>query len=69
MAESSEYVLLDTKSFDTFMAQKESLVQRYHQINTTYDDIVKTLLSNWVGEGARASWWPTRTCLTTWPTP
>ena len=48
MAESSEYVLLDTKSFDTFMAQKESLVQRYHQINTTYDDIVKTLLSNWL---------------------
>ena len=43
MAESSEYVLLDTKSFDTFMAQKESL-----------DDIVKTLLSNWVGEGADA---------------
>ena len=23
-------------------------------INTTYDDIVKTLLSNWVGEGADA---------------
>ena len=54
MAESSENLLLDTKSLDTFMAQKESPVQRYHQINTTYDDIVKTLLSNWVGEGADA---------------
>lgn len=54
MAESSEYVVLDTKAFDAFIAQKESLVQRYQDINNTYDNIVKTLLDNWIGEGADA---------------
>lgn len=50
----SEYNVLDTRSFDAFIAEKESLVQRYDDINTTYDQIVKTLLDNWRGEGADA---------------
>jgi len=52
MAESSEYVVLDTKAFDAFIEQSASLVQRYDTINSTYDDIVKRLLQDWVGEGA-----------------
>lgn len=50
----SEYNVLDTKAFDAFIAQKESLIQRYDDINSTYDQIVKTLLENWVGNGADA---------------
>lgn len=49
-----EYNILDTRAFDAFIAQKESLVQRYNDINSTYDHIVKTLLDNWVGNGADA---------------
>lgn len=49
-----EYNVLDTRSFDAFIAQKESLVQRYNDINSKYDQIVKTLLDDWIGEGADA---------------
>lgn len=49
-----EYNVLDTRSFDTFIEQKESLVQRYNDINSKYDQIVKTLLDDWIGEGADA---------------
>lgn len=52
MAENSEYIVLDTKAFDTFIEQSASLVQRYDNINSTYDDIVKRLLQDWVGKGA-----------------
>ena len=54
MAENNEYVVLDTKAFDAFIEQKESLVQRYNDINTTYDEVVQNLLNNWVGRGAEA---------------
>lgn len=54
MAESTEYVVLDTKAFDAFIEESPTLVQRYNAINTTYDEIVKTLLNDWVGEGADA---------------
>lgn len=47
-----EYNTLNTRAFDTFIAQKESLVQRYNKINSTYDQIVRTLLDNWEGNGA-----------------
>ncbi len=48
------YVLLDTKAFDAVIDQKDSLVQRYDKINTMYDEIVNTLLADWVGRGAAA---------------
>lgn len=54
MADNGGYVVLDTKAFDTFIEQSGDFVQRYNAINTTYDDIVKALLENWVGEGAAA---------------
>ena len=54
MAENTENFVLDTKAFDAFIAERPNLVQRYDTINTTYDDIVKTLLNDWVGEGADA---------------
>ena len=43
MAENTENFVLDTKAFDAFIAESPNLVQRYDTINTTYDDIVKTL--------------------------
>lgn len=49
-----EYVLLDTKAFDNFIASKEQLLTRYDEINTTYDSIVNALSENWKGLGAEA---------------
>ncbi len=54
MANNTEYVLLDTKVFDEVISRKESLIQKYDEINTTYDEIVKVLLENWQGQGADA---------------
>ncbi|MCR4645629.1 MAG: hypothetical protein K5695_09515 [Oscillospiraceae bacterium] len=52
--ESGEYVVLDTKAFDAFLAEKDDLLRRYDDINNRYDAIVSTLLDNWVGQGAMA---------------
>ena len=54
MANNTDYVLLDTKVFDEVISRKESLIQKYDEINTTYDEIVKVLLENWQGQGADA---------------
>ena len=54
MAENTENFVLDTKAFDAFITESPNLVQRYDTLNTTYDDIVKILLNDWVGEGAEA---------------
>lgn len=54
MENNSEYVVLDTKAFDAFIEQKESILQRYNDINATYDNIVETLLESWIGRGANA---------------
>lgn len=48
------YNLLDTRSFDKFLSNKSSLIQRYDKLNSDYDKIVKTLRQNWKGEGAEA---------------
>jgi len=48
------YNVLDTRAFDAFIAKRESIVNRYNEISNTYDDIVKSLLNNWVGKGAIA---------------
>lgn len=48
------YVLLDTKVFDTFIKESSSLTARYREINQQYDDIVRTLLDIWKGQGADA---------------
>lgn len=49
-----EYNVLDTRAFDNFINQKENLIQRYDDINETYDTIVSTLLTNWQGQGAES---------------
>ena len=49
-----EYVLLDTKVFDQFIAEKDELIARYTEIENKYKTIVETLLQDWVGEGASA---------------
>lgn len=48
------YIVLDTKAFDAALAQKQSLIDRYDEINSRYDSIVSTLSSNWKGKGATA---------------
>lgn len=48
------YNLLDTRSFDKFLSNKSSLIQRYDKLNSDYDKIVKTLRQNWKGKGAEA---------------
>ncbi|MBP3250214.1 MAG: hypothetical protein J6M48_07680 [Ruminococcus sp.] len=54
MDNNGEYTFLNTKAFDAFIEQKESILQRYNGINSTYDEIVRTLLDNWIGRGADA---------------
>ena len=54
MAASEGYVVLDTKVFDQFIEQSVSFEERYRAINESYDEIVRTLLANWEGEGADA---------------
>ena len=48
------YVVLDTKAFDAALSQKQSLINRYDEINRRYDTIVSTLAANWKGRGASA---------------
>ena len=50
----SEYVLLDTRTFDAFLNSKESLLKKYDEINTEYENIINDLLQNWKGVGAIA---------------
>ena len=50
----SEYVKLDTRAFDRAIAQKDSLVREYNEINTEYERAVSALLNNWRGRGANA---------------
>ena len=52
MDNNGEYTFLNTKAFDAFIEQKESILQRYNEINSTYDETVRTLLDNWIGRGA-----------------
>ena len=40
MDNNGEYTFLNTKAFDAFIEQKESILQRYNEINSTYDEIV-----------------------------
>lgn len=49
-----EYVLMDTKSFDNVINQREYLIGEYEAINSEYDRIIETLLKNWEGRGASA---------------
>ncbi len=52
MDNNNECCLIDTKAFNNFISQKESLLKKYDDINAKYDKIVRELLDNWVGEGA-----------------
>ncbi|MBQ8298187.1 MAG: hypothetical protein IJX77_10445 [Ruminococcus sp.] len=54
MADNGGCVLLDTRAFDEFINQKETLVRRYDAINTKYDKLVSDLLDDWSGRGAQA---------------
>lgn len=49
-----DYVLLDTSAFDAAIAQKERLISEYQAVNDDFDRIVRELLDNWKGKGARA---------------
>lgn len=49
-----EYVKLDTGVFNSVIGRKEYLISLYDKINDDYDNIVKTLLKDWKGEGAVA---------------
>ena len=48
------YVVLDTKAFDAVIEKKDDFISRYDALNSEYDRIVNTLLSNWKGKGANA---------------
>lgn len=49
-----DYIVLDTRAFDNALAQKQSLINRYDEINNQFDAIVASLASNWKGRGATA---------------
>lgn len=49
-----ECKVLDTRSFDEFLSNKNRLIQRYDELTREYDEIVSTLSSNWKGRGADA---------------
>lgn len=48
------YVVLDTKAFDAVIEKKADFISKYDAINSEYDRIVNTLMSNWKGKGANA---------------
>ena len=48
------YVILDTRVIDKVIAQRESLMNSYKEINDEYDRIVRDLARNWKGRGADA---------------
>lgn len=52
----ADYNLLDTSSFESFIASqgKLKLRQRYSDIQTQYRQIVNELLNHWKGRGAEA---------------
>jgi len=50
----SEYKLIDTRAFDAAIARRESLENKYTDIITTYDGIIKRLNEQWQGKGAAA---------------
>ncbi len=50
MAGKFEYI--DTSIIDSVIARKDSLLTEYDGINADYERIVKTLMTNWVGDGA-----------------
>lgn len=52
--ENKDYICLDSKAFNEVIERKEELINRYNDLNTTYDSIVTNLLSNWKGKGATA---------------
>lgn len=52
--ENNEYILIDTKAFDSVLAQKESLLREYDAIKEEYQEIIKTLMLQWKGKGAEA---------------
>ncbi len=43
---------LDTRAFHQVQEKMGGFVQTYEQLNETYNDIVKTLLEDWKGNGA-----------------
>lgn len=50
----NEYVLLDTRVFDTAAEKKNQFLSTYNKINRDYEAIVIELLQNWKGRGADA---------------
>jgi uncharacterized protein YukE len=44
--------VIDTNAFHDVMSMREELLKEYDQINTDFDTIRDTLLSNWKGKGA-----------------
>lgn len=50
----SEYQVLDTRSFDKFLSNKNVLINRYEKLTEKYDEIVQDLDANWKGYGADA---------------
>lgn len=43
---------IDTRTFDKCIRMKENYIQRYAEIVSSYDEIVKRLAENWEGEAA-----------------
>lgn len=54
MAVSSEYRLIDTRKFEAFIRQKDTIPRQYNELKAQFDTIVSTLLDHWEGEGADA---------------
>lgn len=50
----ADFNVLDTRKFDDFISQKDSLIKRYDELSEEYDTIIKNLLENWKGRGADA---------------
>lgn len=50
----NEYQLLDTQAFTDFLSSKEDILRRYNDLNSSYENAISRLLSNWEGRGADA---------------
>ena len=54
MADTNEYVALDSRVMDRCIQMKDKFISRYDDIVTSYDQTVGKLSENWKGEGADA---------------
>ena len=51
---SNEHIKIETRYLDEAISKREAILKKYDAINSELDSIVKDLMGNWAGKGAKA---------------